>query len=256
MEEKGCFLRNLLCPKLQQILPYISLINIKGRRKAIIIIPELTLDSSWSGIAEKIGRFLSSHKYRNNRPTEDGTSKRGDKICINDDANSYSDVLKKSLVGKSVIRKGEAPILVDIRRWANEIWKQIHGVNIYEMENDYFLFEFSSTITTEQVVEGDYIWKNSLVLFQWWRQTICTLLETNRTSTTWIRIVGSPFQFWSQRIFKDIRYFCGGWIETEEKTQLKNHLQWARIKVEGEDTKIPKEVTIDDENLQHSTNLD
>uniref|UniRef100_A0A0V0HU48 Putative ovule protein n=1 Tax=Solanum chacoense TaxID=4108 RepID=A0A0V0HU48_SOLCH len=41
---------------------YISLINIRGRRRAVIIIPELNFNSGWTGIAEKVGRFISSHK--------------------------------------------------------------------------------------------------------------------------------------------------------------------------------------------------
>ncbi|KAH0705557.1 hypothetical protein KY290_010248 [Solanum tuberosum] len=257
---------------------YISLINIKGRRRAVIIIPEMTLNSGWSGIADKIERFISSHKHVGNRGVhrlvdknipyakilksikwankgnigsrEEGILKRGDRICINDNANSYNEVLKKSLVGKFVYSKGEAPTLADIKRWTNDLWKQTYGLNIYEMGNDYFLFEFSSMITAEQVVEGNWSWRNSPVLFQWWNPTICTSLETERARTTWIKIVGMPLQFWSHGVFKAIGDFCGGWVKTEEETQLRNHLKWARIKVEGDGTKVPKEVTIDDGNLQ------
>ncbi|KAH0633006.1 hypothetical protein KY284_035792 [Solanum tuberosum] len=201
---------------------YISLINIKGRRRAVIIIPEMTLNSGWSGIAEKIERFISSHKHVGNR---------------------------------GVHSKGEAPTLADIKRWTNDLWKQTYGLNIYEMGNDYFLFEFSSMITAEQVVEGNWSWRNSPVLFQWWNPTICTSLETERARTTWIKIVGMPLQFWSHGVFKAISDFCGGWVETEKETQLRNHLKWARIKVEGDSTKVPKEVTIDDGNLQFTMQI-
>ncbi|KAF3666149.1 3-hydroxyisobutyryl-CoA hydrolase-like protein 2, mitochondrial [Capsicum annuum] len=40
---------------------------------------------------------------------------------------------------------------------------------------------------------------------------------------------------------------CGGFIETEEETTLKNHLYWAWIKVRGDGKKIPKELEISDE---------
>lgn len=145
--------------------------------------------------------------------------------------------------------KGELPTLADIRRWANGLWKQIHGISIYEIGNGYFLFEFSSIITAEQVVEGDWSWRNSPVLFQWWNPMICTSSATKSARTTWIRIVGLPLQFWSQSTFKAIGDFCGGWIEIEEETQLQNHLKWARIKVEGDGSNVPREVTIDDGSL-------
>uniref|UniRef100_M1DUX9 DUF4283 domain-containing protein n=1 Tax=Solanum tuberosum TaxID=4113 RepID=M1DUX9_SOLTU len=262
---------------------YISLINIKARRRAVIIILELTLNSGWSGIAEKIEKFISSHKYvgnigvhelmdkkisyakilrsikwankRSNGHREEGTVKRGDRIYINDDASLYSEVLKKSLVGKFVTTKGELPALADIRRWVTGLWKHIHGMNIYEMGNGYFLFKFSSIITAEQVVEGDWSWRNSPVLFQWWNPTICTSSTTKSARTTRIRIVGLPLQFWSQSTFKAIRDFCGGWIETEEETQLRNHLKWARIKVEGDGSNVPREVTIDDGSLWYTMQI-
>lgn len=38
---------------------------------------------------------------------------------------------------------------------------------------------------------------------------------------------------------------CGDWIETEEETSLKNHLWWARVKVNGGGAKVPREVEIE-----------
>lgn len=52
---------------------------------------------------------------------------------------------------------------------------------------------------------------------------------------------------WSHEVFKQIGDRCGGFIETEEETTLKNHLYWAWIKVRGDGKKIPKELEISDE---------
>ncbi|KAG5611271.1 hypothetical protein H5410_022552 [Solanum commersonii] len=217
----------------------------------------------WNGSLRCYGRLQNqggtrSIKWANkgsNGHRKEGTVKRGDRICINDDASSYSEVLKKSLVGKFVTTKGELPTLADIRRWANGLWKQIHGMNIYEMGNGYFLFELSYIITAEQVVEGDWSWRNSHVLFQWWNPTICTSSTTKSARTTRIKIVDFPLQFWSQSTFKAIGDFCGGWIETEEETQLQNHLKWAKIKVKGDGSNIPREVTIDDGSLWYTMQI-
>ncbi|KAH0742544.1 hypothetical protein KY290_030537 [Solanum tuberosum] len=45
---------------------YISLISVRGRRRSVLIIPELTCNSGWVDIAEKVARFISAHKTTNN----------------------------------------------------------------------------------------------------------------------------------------------------------------------------------------------
>ncbi|WMV44637.1 hypothetical protein MTR67_038022 [Solanum verrucosum] len=233
---------------------YISLINVRG-------------------IAEKIGRFIHSYKCVGNLETHrlvdsnipyvdmlksskwtnkgrkdmpEKIIKRGGRICINRDANIQSEVLKKSLVGEFMTSKGEAPTLTEVRGWASSLWKKVHGLNIYDMGEGFFLFEFASKVTAEQVVEGDWVWRNLPVKMQWWSPTVCALAGGDRTNAIWIRVVGLPLHFWEHHTFKAIGDFCGGWIETEEETQLRNHLKWARIKIKGNGSDVPKEVTIDD----------
>jgi len=46
---------------------YISIINLKGKRRSVLIIPELTLNSGWTFVAEKVDRFIKSQK--NELPT-------------------------------------------------------------------------------------------------------------------------------------------------------------------------------------------
>lgn len=42
---------------------------------------------------------------------------------------------------------------------------------------------------------------------------------------------------------------CGGWLETKEETELRNHLRWARIKVKGPQVLIPAKVEIENEGM-------
>uniref|UniRef100_M1A393 Uncharacterized protein n=1 Tax=Solanum tuberosum TaxID=4113 RepID=M1A393_SOLTU len=100
-------------------------------------------------------------------------------------------------------------------------------------------------VTTEQVIEGDWEWRNNPVILQWWNPTIGTRCGRSKENSAWVKIVGLPLHFWDQKIFKVIGDFYGGWVETEEETQLRNHLKWARIKIKGDGADIPKEVTID-----------
>ncbi|KAG5570567.1 hypothetical protein H5410_060333 [Solanum commersonii] len=163
---------------------YISLINVKDKRREVIIIPKLNFNSGWLSFAEK----------------------------------EYNEVLKRSLVGAFEPRAGETKDRVEI---------------------------FALRVTTEQVIEGDWEWRNNPVILQWWNPTIGTRCRRSKENSTWVKIVGLPLHFWDQKIFKVIGDFYGGWVETEEETQLRNHLKWARIRIKGDGADIPKEVTID-----------
>ncbi|KAG5574849.1 hypothetical protein H5410_054983 [Solanum commersonii] len=153
------------------------------------------------------------------------------------------EVLKRSLVGAFEPR-GETVTLAEIGDGLIDRGSK-HSLNIYEMGNDFFLFEFALRVTVEQVIEGDWEWRNNPVILQWWNPTIGTRCGRGKENSTWVKIIGLPLHFWDQKIFKVIGDFCGGWVETEEETQLRNHLKWARIRINGDGAYIPKEVTID-----------
>ncbi|WMV08660.1 hypothetical protein MTR67_002045 [Solanum verrucosum] len=56
--------------------------------------------------------------------------------------------------------------------------------------------------------------------------------------------MGLPMNIWSKKFFQEIGNLCGGYIETEEETSLKNHLHWARIEVTGDSSTVPKKVKV------------
>jgi len=62
----------------------------------------------------------------------------GCKICINDDSFLQNEVLKRSLVEKFENRVNVPLTLAEIRRWSSNIWKQSHGLSIYEMGNEMY----------------------------------------------------------------------------------------------------------------------
>ncbi|KAG5599070.1 hypothetical protein H5410_030440 [Solanum commersonii] len=199
----------------------------EGKRRAVIIVPELSFNSGWSGIAEKIGRFIHSYKRVGNLEThrlvdsnipyvdmlksskwtnkgrmdmpKNIIKRGGGGICINGDANRQSEVLKKSLVGKFMTSKGKAPTLTEV--------------------------------TAEQVVEGEWVWRNLPVKMQWWSPTgggfAVTLLGAPHLQSYWGLLWGVD-------------------RNRRRNPQLQNHLKWARIKIKGNGSDVPKEVTIDD----------
>lgn len=78
---------------------------------------------------------------------------------------------------------------------------------------------------------------------------MCSVPREKKINHVWIRLVGLPLQLWSHNVFKKVGDFCGGWIQTEEETELKNHLKWARIKVKGDGSSVPKAVKVEFEGL-------
>uniref|UniRef100_M1D9L9 Uncharacterized protein n=1 Tax=Solanum tuberosum TaxID=4113 RepID=M1D9L9_SOLTU len=65
----------------------------------------------------------------------------------------------------------------------------------------------------------------------------------------WVRILGLPLQLWNDKVMKKIGDLCGRWLETEEETQLKNHLRWTQLRVMGPREKILSNIEISDGDL-------
>uniref|UniRef100_M1DWR2 DUF4283 domain-containing protein n=1 Tax=Solanum tuberosum TaxID=4113 RepID=M1DWR2_SOLTU len=99
--------------------------------------------------------------------------------------------------------------------------QQSSGINIYEMGQKLFMFEFSSKLEAENVVRGDWHRKKHELNLQWWLPTV----------------------------FKEIGDLCGGWIQTEEETELRNHLKWARLMVRGDGDEVPTVVKVESEGI-------
>lgn len=62
-------------------------------------------------------------------------------------------LLDRCLVG-SFIGDEDAPTRNDVRRWAQQAWNGAQGVQIYDMDESRFLFEFSSRAATKHVLMG------------------------------------------------------------------------------------------------------
>lgn len=135
--------------------------------------------------------------------------------------------------------------LTEVQKWSYNTWKQAYGLNVYEMGNNFFLFEFKCIHLAEQVMEGIWEWKKNPVKLIWWNLLVATVEERSTCKSTWVKILGLPLHLWSQKIFKAIGDLCGGWLETEEETTMKNYLKWARIKVCSDGNNISREVKVE-----------
>ncbi|WMV18955.1 hypothetical protein MTR67_012340, partial [Solanum verrucosum] len=149
-------------------------------------------------------------------------------------ARNYNQIGLNESLAKSVV--GSLPeeipgiTLSEIRRWVASTWRHNHGINIFDLGRNRFLFEFPNRTVVDHIVRGDWFWKSYKFSLQWWSPTSNAIFE--RPNQVWIRVVGLPLHLWSHKVFREIGNLCGGWIRTEEETELRNHLKWARPKAE------------------------
>ncbi|KAH0639966.1 hypothetical protein KY290_037250 [Solanum tuberosum] len=102
----------------------------------------------------------------------------------------------------------------------------------------------------EHILLGDWRRRNHPLLLEWWKPTAGAFHADTIFDWFWVWILGLPLQLWNDKVMKQIRDLCGGWLETEEETQLKNHLRWARLRVMGpRGEKIPSSIEISDRDL-------
>ncbi|WMV41821.1 hypothetical protein MTR67_035206 [Solanum verrucosum] len=254
---------------------YISIISVQGKNRAVLIIPETAFNVGWWDLANKLEKFIyyKNTRITNKIPTlvdkkipyaetlrkskwtsrgiEAATTKQdGDIIRIDSDTNlSQSETLSRSLYGQVTTNGSDSPTLSEIRRWANSNWNKTHGLNIYDMGKNCFLFEFASMEAAEHVLRGSWSWKKQSLQLQWWTPTVGAIQSRAAIKQTWVRLVGLPLHLWSNKVFKAVGEYCGGWIRTKEETQLRNHLKWARILVKGGRNSILKEVRIEFEGI-------
>lgn len=237
----------------------------------------MAFNTGWLDIALKIERFINykGHLLVTNVPkrTEEGllysdTIKRykwssrdiqeatiqaiRGIIHIEGGNNSIqNDLLERSMVGSLLEDIFDIPTLSEIRRWASSSWKRVHGTNIYEMGRNRFLFEFHS----KEIMRGVWFRKKHKPNLQWWSPVVGSVPRKEKVNHVWIRLVGLPLQLWSQKVFKEVGDYWGGWIQTEEETKLRNHLKWARLKVKGDGDAVSKVVKVEFEGIHGNSDL-
>ncbi|KAG5609573.1 hypothetical protein H5410_020854 [Solanum commersonii] len=222
-------------PKYNESGRYISFIALQGQNKSVIITPESTFKG---GPTKKLYFVTEATEKAEIQSTANRVRITRGK------SQSEKDLLNICLVGKFQCQTNENPNLNDVRRWACNSWKSAIEVKVYAMNDGHFMFELPSRLAAEHVLAGQWTWKKMKLELEWWKPTTGYWPAEVRRDWVWIRLLGLPMNLWSQKVLKEIGNLCGGYIETKKETSLKNHLHWARIKVQGNGERIPREVAI------------
>ncbi|KAG5599567.1 hypothetical protein H5410_030937 [Solanum commersonii] len=196
----------------------------------------------WADIAEKVARFISAHKTTNNLEA----------YRTVDENIPYAEMRKGGVNANAEVtmQKGVISIKEPICNHSEALKRSLVGK-----------FNANATLTesiqlAQQVMEGIWEWKKTPVKLIWWNPLVATVEERSTGKSTWVKILGLPLHLWSQKIFKAIGNLCGGWVETEEETTLRNHLKWARIRVCSDGNNIPREVKVENGGVVDQDPLD
>lgn len=77
-------------------------------------------------------------------------------------------LMSRCVVGYFRKEANERPTLADIKRWASASWRKAFGVNVYDMARNLYLFEFPNRYMAEQIIQGEWRWKNQRFCLEWW----------------------------------------------------------------------------------------
>lgn len=115
---------------------------------------------------------------------------------------------------------------IEIRQWAQQIWKGAQGVSVYDMNSVTFFFEFQSKMEAEHILIGIRKRQGCKLNLQWWNPTVDSFPKSLKFNQCWIREPELFLHLWPSSLMKKIGRRCRGWFETKEEIELKNHLRW------------------------------
>lgn len=218
-----------------------------GTSKSAVIIPELSFNSGWSRVAEKILRFLGNTPVRFPPPAPLTKSYRAAANieswpAINPTTNPEVAVeghpLSRSLVGTFNDPFHHSPDLETIHKRFQNRWRVTAGFKVIPIYHNRFLFELPSRQEATRVKVGDWFWNGRHLSLDWWSPS-ANFAKSERPENHWLKVFGIPLHAWSMDSFKQIGDLCGGFMGVDEDTRERSHFFWARICVKNSSKQIP-----------------
>ncbi|KAF3642557.1 hypothetical protein FXO37_22455 [Capsicum annuum] len=212
---------------------FLSVISVNGHSRAVIIIPENKPNEGWLSLANRIECFINREPSMHRNVPESATTMTLTQQSLRRE-DTYKEVLARSkwTLQEKTTPSDQRTTIPGIQSERNPTRRCLVGS-----------FPECHEIPTRNDKQG-----KSLEL-DWWSPLSGTYPAEQKFAWSWIRVLGLPLHLWSANTMNKLGDKCGGWIETEEETSLKNHLRWARLKVKGTFNDIQKEIEISDGDL-------
>ena len=147
----------------------------------------------------------------------------------------------------------------DLRSWGThlaKIWSLKGNLGLAKLERGKVLLEFELLIETEKALKlGSILVGGTLLRLEKWRPETGCLMEGEKKSEAWVRVVGLPVSLWDRDILRRIGEECGGFLAVDSQTEKLEELQWARILVKHNGEDLPNVVEVWVEELCYSLTL-
>ncbi|KAL3352365.1 hypothetical protein AABB24_020412 [Solanum stoloniferum] len=189
---------------------FVSVITVKGELRSIIILPEISFNAGWSDLSKKIEVFINKAEISQRETlnageiTRNGQKGKGSykealqksrwlpyelQSAPESSTNGDKDPLRRNLVG-SFPDCDEIPSRNDVRKWAQNTWRGIHNIQVFDLNGIQFLFEFQSRRDAENVLAGRWSRSNHLLELEWWSPTTGAIQAQKQFDWFWVRILG------------------------------------------------------------------
>ena len=119
------------------------------------------------------------------------------------------------------------------------------NLGIAKLEKGKVLLEFEVLAEAKKALKiGGFSCAGSPLSLEKWRPERGCLLEGEKRSEAWVRIVGLPVSLWERDILRRIGDACGGFLDIDSQTETLEDLQWARILVKLNEERPPNVVEV------------
>ena len=124
------------------------------------------------------------------------------------------------------------------------------------MERGKVLLEFELLIEAEKALKlGSILVGGLLLRLEKWKPKTRCLLEGEKKSEAWVRVVGLLVSLWDRDILRRIGEECGGFLAVDSQMEKLEELQWARMLVKRNGEELPNVVEVWVEELCYSLTL-
>ncbi|KAJ9708503.1 hypothetical protein PVL29_000508 [Vitis rotundifolia] len=147
----------------------------------------------------------------------------------------------------------------NLRSWGTQmakIWGLKGNLGLDKLERGKVLLEFELLVEAEKALNrGRILVGGFLLRLEKWSPGTGCLMEREKKSETWVRIVGLPVSLWDRAILRRVGEECGGFLAIDSQTEKMEELQWARILVKLNSEELPNVVDIGVEEVCFSLTL-
>ncbi|WOK97648.1 hypothetical protein Cni_G06356 [Canna indica] len=140
---------------------------------------------------------------------------------------SWNELWEHSLIGKFF---GRVPPLSTISAWAKRIWLVSGFDSILDLEEVFFVFQFSDPLSSKEIlIGGPYALGGSILCLVPWRPGFRPWCENFSTAPVWVRLLGLPLEYWNFDSISALGQALGKMISIDDRSFQFSRGRYVRV---------------------------